>query len=89
MTQEELTTRILKFLDNTGAMPPNNGLLLHLEDFRELVMDMAKSRKMEAKKWLSTSGAAKRLYFKIGREKIRVKPTLAGLPLGAVAIELQ
>ena len=90
MNQDELTTRLLKFLESSGgAMPPNNGVLLHLEDFRKLVLDMEKSRKPEAKRWLSTSGVAKRLYFQIGREKIQVKPVLAGLPAGTVAIELQ
>lgn len=90
MNQDELTTRLLKLQQSAGGtLPPNNGVLLHLEDFQKLILDMKKSRKQEAIGWLSTSGAPKRLYFQIGREKIQVKPVLAGLPPGTVAIELQ
>lgn len=70
-------------------MPPNNGILLHLKDFQTLLLDMARSRKYEAKRWMKPNGQEKKLYFKIGKEKIQVKPVLIGLPLGALALEIQ
>ena len=90
MNQLQLTTRLQQFQRTSdGRLPPNNGVLLHLEDFRKLILDMAESRKMAAKRFMAPNGQPKRLYFQIGKEKIQVKAVLAGLPLGTLAIELQ
>ncbi len=90
MNQNQLTSRLQQLQRTSGGnLPPNNGVLLHLEDFRTLILDMANSRKLSATRWLRPNGSKKELYFKIGREKIQVKPVLTGLPLGALALEIQ
>lgn len=90
MNQLQLTTRLQRLQRTSGGnLPSNNGILLHLEDFRNLVQDMANNRKLEAKRWMIPNGRTKTLYFKIGKEKIQVKPVLTGLPLGALALEIQ
>lgn len=85
MNQNELTSRIQQL----QPLPPNNGILLHLEDFRKLVLEMANSGKFEAKRHLIPNGRPKKLYFKIGRDMIQVKPVLTGLPLGTIALQIQ
>jgi hypothetical protein len=94
MTDKGLETRVTMLIKTQGQLPPCNGILLHLEDFRELVGTMANNHQVNhgesrksARRYLKAQG--KRLYFMTKKERILVKPVLTGLPLGSIALELQ